>query len=116
MESTLGRYFESLSFEQRSLLKMMLDFVEGQGADVRAEVAGRELVFHRGEGTGRGFIRLLPMATQLRLAFPRGSELFDPSAKLSGPAGLEQSLSVRDEADVDGYVRRMVDSAYALEG
>lgn len=116
METALGRYFEALELPQRQLLKMVLDLVTGRGADVSVEVRGRELVFYRGVRGGRGFVRILPGGLGLRLSFPKGPELCDPAGRLQGPIGLEQSLVVEQKIGLDGYIRRLVDSAYSLEG
>ncbi len=115
MEAELGRYFEGRLYETKMLLKTMYDLGCGQGKDVEVWIEGRELVFGRGEeGRNRGFMRLIPQEISIILGFPIGDQLFDPKNRAKGPPGSQKSLVIRDAADLDPYVRRMISQAYAL--
>jgi hypothetical protein len=116
MESELGRYFEGRRLETTMLLKQVHDLALGTGRDVTVWIDGRELVFGRGAPRrGRGFLRVVPGEVQLVLAFPRGHELFDPKQRARGPRGSQTQLTIGHAIDLDPYVRRMIDSAYALD-
>lgn len=114
MNPEIGRFLEGRTLETQKLIRMLMDLAEGLGR-VETEVQGRELVFRLGAGD-RGFLRLTPAETSVRLGFPRGSELFDPKDKLQGAPGFQLGLTVRDQADVDGYVRRLIEDAHRVDG
>lgn len=117
MESEIGRYLEGRLLPAINLIKLIHDLGTGAGYDVSAWIDGRQLVFTRDvPGSGRGFLRLIPQESSIILCFPRGHEILDPKKRAKGPPGSETRLLVRDPSDVDGYVRRMIDAAYSLEG
>ena len=116
MNSELGRYFEGRRLETQKLLRALYDVGDGQGSDVDVWVDGRELVFGRGAAAGRGFMRIIPAEIRVVVAFPRGHELFDPQSRLKGPPGSQMSLMLGHGFEIDAYVRRLIESAYALGG
>lgn len=116
MKEDIGRYLDGRLFETVQLIKIIYDLATGEGRDVIAQVDGRELVFHRGEPKGAGFVRLLPAETSVTLSFPLGARLFDPGKRLKGVPGSRLRITLRGKQDVDPYVRRLVDNAYAIEG
>jgi len=98
------------------LIKTIYDVACGQGPKVTAWIDGRELVFSAREpGAGRGFLRLTPHEAHVTIAFPRGHELFDPKKRAKGAKGSETRISLRDQADLDLYVRRLIESAHAID-
>ena len=115
MQPELGRFFENRLREVQNVLLVLHDYATGQSRDVKAWVDGRELVFGMKEREGFGFLRVLPQEASVSVAFPRGHELPDPQKRAKGPAGARTKLLVRTTADVDLYVRRMIDAAYALD-
>lgn len=116
MRPDLGRYFEGRELSQTNLLSVIYDFCNGQGADVAVWIDGRELVFGRGEPkVGQGFLRVLPQEIWVLIGFPRGHQLFDPKKRAKGPPRSQTRVLIRDPADFDLYVRRMVEQAYGLE-
>ena len=117
MESEIGRYFEGRMLEQQQLLRTIYDLAFGHGADVCVWIDGRELVFGRGDPRrNRGFLRVVPGEVAVVLGFPQGSQLFDPKKKTRGPAGSQTSTSITHATQLDAYVRRLVEQAYALDG
>ena len=117
MESTIGRYFEGRLLETQQLLRFIYDVAHGQGGDVCVWIDGREMVFGRGDPQrNRGFLRVTPGEVAVTLGFPQGSQLFDPKKRAKGPAGAQTSLSITHSTQLDLYVRRLVDQAYALDG
>lgn len=117
MESEIGRYFEGRLLETQQLLRAIYDMALGQGKDTCAWIDGRELVFGRGEPRGgRGFLRVIPGEVAAVLAFPMGHRIMDPKKKAKGPAGSQTSLSITHASQLDAYLRRMVESAYAHHG
>lgn len=117
MRSDIGRFLEGRILETVNLIKAVYDIASGEGPEVSAWVHGRELVFGKGEeGQGSGFVRVLPADTMITLTFPRGSELFDPAKRLKGmPPTASRRLNIRATIELDMYVRRLIDAAYALE-
>ena len=98
------------------MLKAVYDTSLGQGKDVKVWVDGRELVFGTKEPrVGQGFLRLLPLETSVTISFPRGHDIPDPQKRAKGPRGSRTRLTIRTTADLDFYVRRMFDAAYALD-
>ncbi len=116
MNPEIGRYLEGRLLVTQNLIKTVYDYALGQGKDVVAEVQGRELVFHADEPNGPGFLRVLPAELWLTLSFPRGGEIPDPLKRLKGPRGARLHTLVRDSSELDLYLRRMIDAAYAQEG
>ena len=45
-----------------------------------------------------------------------GHRIMDPKKKAKGPAGSQTSLSITHASQLDAYLRRMVESAYAHDG
>lgn len=115
MRPDVGRYLEGRLFETVNLIKAIYDLALGEGKDVVAAVDGRELVFYRGEASGAGFLRILPAETSITAAFPRGARLFDPGKRLKGVPGSRLRIMLRSQQDIDPYVRRLIDNAYAIE-
>jgi len=116
MREDIGRYLEGRLHDTQQLIKIVYDIATGQGRDVNAWVEGRELVFGRKEpGKGTGFLRLLPSEVSLTISFPRGHELPDPLKRARGVRGSRTKLTIRTTSDLDSYVRRMIDAAYALD-
>jgi hypothetical protein len=115
MQSDIGRYFEGRLFETTQLLKVIYDVTLGAGKDVAATIEGKELVFRKGQNTGRGFLRVIPMEVYVLIAFPKGQELFDPRKRTQGPPGSQKTTLIRDTIDFDIYVRGLLAQAYALE-
>lgn len=116
MNPEIGRYLEGRLLPTINLIKSVYDYAVGQGPDVVASVQGRELCFFRGEPSGAGFLRVLPAELWLTLAFPRGEEIPDPLKRLKGPRGARKQALVRDSTELDYYMRRVIDAAYAQEG
>lgn len=117
MRPDIGRYLEGRLLSTINLIKLIYDTGLGAGRDVEVWIDGRELVFSKGEGgKGRGFMRVIPFETSLNLCFPRGHELLDPKKRAKGAKGSETRVLIRDQADLDLYIRRMIDSAYSIEG
>ncbi|MBK8012572.1 MAG: hypothetical protein IPK13_14570 [Deltaproteobacteria bacterium] len=85
------------------------------GSDTTEALEGREVVFGRGDATGRGFLRATPLETGVMLSFPAGHLVFDPAHRAKGLRGAETRLMLGDVHDLDGYIRRMISSAYELE-
>ena len=116
MNFELGRFFEGHLHEVTQMLRVLHDFCTGQGADVNAWVDGRQLVF--GTGTpheSAGFLRCLPHGVSVTISFPRGADLNDPAGRAKGVLGSRTKLTIRTTADLDAYVRRMIDAAYVLD-
>lgn len=114
MRADLGRYFESHGMEIQRLLKALYDMGLGQGKDVVFFLEGRELVLARGEPKGYGFVRFLPEETGVTISFPSGAQLFDPAKRMRGFPGSRTRVTLRSLLDMDPYVRRLVDQAYAV--
>ncbi len=114
MESAVGRWLEGHIFPTQRLLRTLIDLGSGAAPSARAELEGRELVF-RCSDRGRGFLRVIPQVSGALLAFPRGGELFDPKGQLRGPAGLQRMVAVKDQSDLDPYLRRLIDEAARLD-
>jgi hypothetical protein len=116
MREDIGRFLEGRLLPTINLIKTIYDVGLGAGKDVEAWLDGRELVFSKGHGGhNRGFLRLTPMETAVTIAFPRGHELLDPKKRAKGARGSETRMLIRDQADLDLYVRRMIDAAYSIE-
>lgn len=116
MRPDIGRYLDNRLHEVMLLIKVVYDVCTGEGADVSAWVDGRELVFGRkGEREGPGFLRLLPHEVNVTIAFPRGHDIPDPLKRARGVPGSRTRMTLRTTADLDVYVRRMIDTAYALD-
>lgn len=115
MEAELGRYLAAHPLPTQRFLVRLVDLGRGLGRAVSCSVEGLELVFRAGGG-GRGFLRVSPSRAGLRLAFPRGGELYDPGKRLDGVPGLEHALFLFDEGELDLYVRRLIEGAHALDG
>ncbi len=116
MREDIGRFFEGHILETVNLIKSVYDIATGQGADVSVWVHGRELVFARGEpGSGPGFVRVLPADTMITVAFPRGMYIFDPKKRMKGVPGSRTRVVIRATMELDSYVRRLIEAAYALE-
>jgi hypothetical protein len=116
MRPDVGRFLEGRLLETINLIKTIYDTALGAGPDVEAWIDGRELVFSKGQaGHGRGFLRAIPHETAVTIAFPRGHELLDPKKRARGAKGSETRMLIRDQADFDLYVRRMLDAAYSIE-
>jgi hypothetical protein len=116
MRADLGRFFEGHLLETVNVMKTVYDAAVGAGRDVGVWIDGRELVFGRGaEQSGRGFLRMIPGEASVVIAFPNGSQLLDKQKRLRGYPGAQSKMTVAHPSDVDIYVRRLIDSAYALE-
>jgi hypothetical protein len=115
MRSDLGRFFEGHILETVNVMKTIYDAGTGAGKDVSVSIDGRELVFTKGDAGGRGFLRMIPGEVAVRIAFPKGSLVFDPEKRAKGYPGSQTSFSVAHPSEIDTYVRRMIDAAYALE-
>ncbi len=116
VNSELGRYLEGRRLDMQKLLRALYDVGCGQGSDVSVRVDGRELVFARDASSGsRGFVRLIPGEERVVIAFPRGNALFDPARRLKGPTGAQQSLSIGHVFEIDAYLRRLIETAYAAD-
>lgn len=116
MQSDIGRFLEGRRLESQKLIRVVYDACFGQGANVSVWIDGKELVFGcQGEEAGMGFVRIMPFDISLILAFPRGHEIPDPQNKTSGVMNSRTSMTLYYPSDVDAYVRRMIDAAYALE-
>ncbi len=116
MESEVGRYLEGRLHDTQQLLRTIYDLGLGQGKDTCIWIDGREMIFGRGgEGRGRGFLRIIPGEVAVILAFPRGHELFDPKKMTKGPMGSQTSMSITHASQLDMYVRRLIECAYALD-
>lgn len=117
MRTDIGRFLEGRLLPTINLIKAIYDTALGAGHDVEARIDGRELMFAKGDAQGgRGFMRLTPHETSVTIAFPRGHELLDPKKRARGARGSETRVLLRDQADLDLYIRRMIDAAYSLEG
>jgi len=114
MRADLGRYFEGYLLETTNLMKTIYDAAIGAGKDVQVRIDGRELVFAKDE-TGRGFLRMIPSEATVVIAFPNGSQLLDKQKRLRGYPGAQSKMTLAHASDVDIYVRRLIDAAYALE-
>jgi hypothetical protein len=113
----IGRFFENRQHETLQMMMVVHDLCLGQGPSVQVWIDGRELVYGTRPGPGAaGFLRMLPLPVTVTLAFPRGHELPDPSRRAKGPPGARTRLTLRTTADLDLYVRRMIDAAYRLDG
>jgi len=116
MQSDIGRFLEGRRLDSQKLIRVIYDACLGQGANVTAWIVGKELVFgSQGEDVGSGFVRIMPFDVSLILAFPRGHEIPDPQKKMSGVPNSRTTMTLHYPSDVDVYVRRMIDVAYALE-
>lgn len=116
MRSDIGRFFEGYMLETINIMKVVYDSAMGAGKDVVVWIDGRELVFGRGEeNSGRGFLRMIPGEVTVRIAFPKGDQVFDPQKRARGYPGSQKSMTLAHPSDVDTYVRRMIDAAFALE-
>lgn len=117
MRTDIGRFFEGRILATVNILKTIYDVGSGEGADVVVWIEGRQMVFGRGEpNTGRGFLRVTPGETNIILAFPRGHEVMDPKKRATGPRGSETKMVINHPSEIDPYVRRMIDAAYAIDG
>lgn len=117
MESELGRYFEGRLLDTQRLLRTLYDLGLGLGSDTQVWIDGREMVFGRGEPrSGRGFMRIIPSEVMVVLAFPRGDGITDPKGLAKGPRGGQRSMTITHASQLDPYVRRMIGSAYDLDG
>jgi hypothetical protein len=116
MRSDVGRFFEGRLLDTIKLLQVIYDIGCGAGFDVDCWIEGKEMVFGRaGVGQGRGFLRVIVLETSAILLFPRGHKLFDPAKRGKGPRNSQTRVHVRDPADIDLYVRRLIDEAYATD-
>jgi hypothetical protein len=115
MRTDIGRFLEGRLLPTINLIKTIYDTGLGAGKDVTAWIDGRELVFSKGEDKGRGFMRAIPLETSVTLCFPRGHELLDPKKRAKGARGSETRVLIRDQMDLDLYIRRMIDAAYSVE-
>lgn len=116
MQSDIGRFFEGYMLETINIMKVVYDSAIGAGKDVTAWIDGRELVFSKGDAnSGRGFLRMTPGEVTVRIAFPKGDDVFDPQKRTRGYPGSQKSMTLAHPSDVDSYVRRMIDAAYSLE-
>ena len=116
MRPDIGRYLEGRMLETIQLIKTAYDLATGQGKDVAAWIDGVELVFGRkGEGEGSGFVRVHPSEVTITLSFPRGTEIPDPQNRARGVPGSRTKMLIRHAGDLDVYVRRMIDTAYAID-
>jgi hypothetical protein len=115
VRADLGRYFEGYLLETTNLMKTIYDAAVGAGKDVTVKIDGRELVFSKGEDGGRGFLRMIPGEATVVIAFPNGSRLLDKQKRLRGYPGAQSKMTLAHPSDVDTYVRRLIDAAYALE-
>jgi hypothetical protein len=112
----IGRFFEGRLLGTIKLLQVLYDLGLGAGYDTCAWVDGKELVIGRGDPfASRGFMRVIPEEAAAWLCFPRGARLFDPQKRAKGPPGSQTRIYIRSPQDVDAYVRRMIDEAYAIE-
>jgi len=116
MQSDIGRFFEGRRLETTNIMRVIYDACLGQGSKVVVWVDGKELAFGtQSEGQGHGFIRMMPLEAAVILAFPRGHEIPDPQKRTSGVPYSRTTMNVYHPSDIDSYVRRMIDAAYALE-
>jgi hypothetical protein len=116
MRADLGRFFEGRLLETVNVMKTVYDAATGAGKDVGAWIDGRELVFSRSkEEAGRGFLRLIPGEVSVVVAFPKGSQLLDPKKRLKGYPGSTSRITLAHPSDLDLYLRRLIDAAYALD-
>ncbi len=116
MNTEIGRFLEGRLLSTIKLIQVLYDLGLGAGFDTCAWVEGKELVIGRGlEHQSKGFLRILPQETTVLIGFPKGHQLFDPAKRGKGPPGSQTRILIRDPADVDLYVRRLVDEAYSLE-
>jgi hypothetical protein len=116
VRADLGRYFEGHLLETVNVMKTVYDAAMGAGKDVSVWIDGRELVFGKGpDQTGRGFIRMIPGEATVVIAFPKGSLLLDKQKRLRGYPNAQSKMTLAHPSDVDIYVRRLIDSAYAQE-
>ena len=115
MRGEIGRFFEGYLHETLQLMKTVYDAGLGAGPDVLVWIDGREMVFGRWEEGGRGFLRMIPAEVSVRIAFPKGEQVFDPQGRTKGYPGSQTSMTLFLPSDVDVYVRRMIDAAYQLE-
>ncbi|MBK6686954.1 MAG: hypothetical protein IPG45_20975 [Deltaproteobacteria bacterium] len=116
MESEIGRYFEGRLLETQKMMRATYDLAMGTAKDVVVWIDGRELVFGKGQPRqGRGFLRLIPGEVRIVLAFPNAPALFDPKKVLKGPKGSQASVSIGYVAELDTYLRRLVEQASSLD-
>ena len=116
MQSDIGRFLQELHLDTQKTIRVVYDACFGQGADVSIWIEGKELVFgNKGENTGMGFIRVRPLNMTVILSFPRGHEIPDPQKKMSGVINSAMRMTLHWPSDVNTYVRRLIDVAYALE-
>jgi len=99
--------------ETQRLLKALYDLSLGEGKDVVPFLEGRELVMARGEAKGNGFLRFLPEETGVTISFPMGASMFDPGKRMKSSGGSRTRMRLRSLLDLDPYVRRLMDQAYA---
>ena len=117
MRPDLGRFFEGRLLETVNLMKTVYDAATGTGKDVSVWIDGRELVFGKGDDqTTRGFLRMIPLEATVVVAFPKGNQILDPQKRARGYPGSQTKMTLAHASDVDVYVRRMIEAAYALEG
>jgi hypothetical protein len=116
MKEDIGRFLDPWILETQMLIKTVFDLATGEGHDVEAVVEGRELAFRRKDKKTAGFLRVLPQATSVSLAFPAGGRLFDPGKRLKGVPGSRLRVVLRTTQDLDPYVRRLIDEAYRIDG
>ena len=116
MRADLGRFFEGRLLDTINTMKTIYDAATGAGNDVEAWLDGREMVFGKSkEHEGRGFLRMIPGEASVVIAFPKGNQIMDPKKRAKGYPGAQTKITVSHPSDVDTYVRRMIDSAYALD-
>jgi hypothetical protein len=116
MRADLGRFFEGRLLETVNVMKTVYDAATGAGRDVNVWIDGRELVFGRSQDqTGRGFLRIIPGEATIVIAFPQGSQILDKQKRTRGYPGSQKTMTLAHPSDVDTYVRRMIDAAYALD-
>ncbi len=117
MRADIGRFLEGRLLETINVMKAVYDAGTGAGKDVNVWIDGRELVFGKSaEEAGRGFLRLIPGEVSVVIAFPKGSEILDPKKRARGYPGSQTKMTLSHPSDLDTYVRRMIDVAYALDG
>ena len=115
MQGELGRFFEGRLREVTDMMLVLHDYCVGQGKEVKVTLEGTEMVF-RTKDDGFGFLRVLPMEVTVMVSFPRGHEIPDPKERTKGPVNSRKKMIARTTADIDLYIRRMIDAAYAIEG